>query len=177
METHWTTIRNYIRSMLRDGDEAEDLTQETFLRAHRERETLRDAAAQVSWLYRIATRVTIDRLRQRARAEARRGAPLEALELADRERPSALRVVEQAEMSACVRAHLERLSDADRAALLLHDHEGLTADEIASLLELPPTTVKMRLHRARRRMAARLAEACRFGRDDRGVFVCAPKRR
>jgi hypothetical protein len=51
----------------------------------------------------------------------------------------------------------------------------LTSDEIAHLLELPLTTVKMRLHRARRRLQAALNNACSFGRDQRGVFVCEPK--
>jgi DNA-directed RNA polymerase specialized sigma24 family protein len=59
--------------------------------------------------------------------------------------------------------------------LLLHDADGLTADEIASLLQLPLTTVKIRLHRARRKLQAALNNACAFGRDEWGVFVCEPK--
>ncbi len=61
--------------------------------------------------------------------------------------------------------------------LLLHDAGGLTAEEISRLLELPLTTVKMRLHRARRQLEAALNSACAFGRDQRGVFVCEPKAR
>jgi DNA-directed RNA polymerase specialized sigma24 family protein len=60
---------------------------------------------------------------------------------------------------------------AHKAVLLLHDADGLTADEIAHLLQLPLTTVKMRLHRARRQLETALNEACAFGHDERGVFV------
>jgi DNA-directed RNA polymerase specialized sigma24 family protein len=66
------------------------------------------------------------------------------------------------------------LSDTYKAVLLLHDADGLTADEIAHLLQLPLTTVKMRLHRARRQLQA-LNNAYAFERDERGVFICEPK--
>ena len=78
-------------------------------------------------------------------------------------------------MSACVQQYVAKLSDAYKAILLLHDAEGLTAKEIAHLLQLPITTVKMRLHRARRQLQTALIDACAFGRDERNVFVCGPK--
>ncbi len=70
---------------------------------------------------------------------------------------------------------MANLSDAHKAVLLLHDADGLTAVEIAALLELPLSTVKMRLHRARRQLQTALDEACKFEQDERGVFVCEPK--
>ncbi len=78
-------------------------------------------------------------------------------------------------MSSCVQRYVGRLSDSYRAIILLHDADGLTANEISNLLQLPLTTVKMRLHRARRQLQAALKEACEFGRDARGVFICEPK--
>jgi hypothetical protein len=74
-------------------------------------------------------------------------------------------------MSECVQLHVANLSDAHKAVLLFHDADGLTADEISQLLQLPLTTVKMRLHRARRKLQAALKEACDFGRDERGVLL------
>ena len=67
MERHRAAVTRYIRYLVRDAAEAEDLAQETLLRAYRQRTTLRDPAALASWLYQIATHVSIDRLRQRAR--------------------------------------------------------------------------------------------------------------
>ena len=58
-------IYRYVLHMVRNRGEAEDLTQETFLRAHRRLYLLRHPEAVGSWLYRIATRVSLDRLRQR----------------------------------------------------------------------------------------------------------------
>lgn len=178
MEQHRPAVTRYIRYLVRDVAEAEDLAQETFLRAHRQISTLRDPAALESWLYQIATHVSIDRLRQRARTVERQvDAPIEDLSIPDRGRPSPLTIVQQTEMSECVQRYIANLSDAYRAVLLLHDADGLTGDEIAHLLHLPLTTVKMRLHRARRQLEAALNNACAFERDERGVFICEPKPR
>jgi RNA polymerase sigma-70 factor (ECF subfamily) len=176
IEQHRAAVTRYIHSVVRDAAEAEDLAQETLLRAHRQRTTLRDPAALESWLYQIASHVSIDRLRQRARVARRQvGARIEDLSLADRDQPSPLTIVQQTEMSECVQRYVANLSDAYKAVVLFHDVDGLTADEIAHLLQLPRTTVKMRLHRARRHLQAALDNACAFGRDERGVFICEPK--
>jgi RNA polymerase sigma factor (sigma-70 family) len=176
MERHRAAVTRYIRSLVRDASEAEDLAQETFLRAHRQRTGLRDPAALESWLYHIATHVSIDRLRQRARTVQRQvDTAIEDLPITDRDRPSQLTVLQQTEMSECVQRHVASLADAYKAVLLLHDADGLTANEIAHLLQLPLTTVKMRLHRARRQLGIALNKACAFGHDERGVFICDPK--
>ena len=176
MERYRAPVTRYIRYLVRDAGEAEDLAQETFLRAHRQRDTLRDPAALENWLYQIATHLSIDRMRQRAKAAERRlHEPIEELPIADQARPSPLTVIQQEEMSACVQRYVAGLSDQHKAVLLLHDADGLSADEIARLLQLPLTTVKMRLHRARRQLQAALNHACEFERDERGVFVCEPK--
>ncbi len=177
IEQHRAAVTRYIRYLVRDAAEAEDLAQEAFLRAHRQRDTLRDPAALESWLYQIATHVSIDRLRQRTKtADRQLEEPVEELPIADRVQPSALTVLQQEEMSVCVQRYLGRLSDAYKAVLLLHDTDGLTANEISGLLRLPLTTIKMRLHRARRQLQAALKQACEFGHDERGVLVCEPKR-
>jgi RNA polymerase sigma-70 factor (ECF subfamily) len=127
--------------LIRHAAEADDLAQEVFLRAHRQLPTLRDPAALESWLYQIATHVSIDRMRQRAKAlEREADTPVEDLPIADQHRPSPLTVLQQDEMSACVQRYVANLSDGYKAVLLLHDSDGLTADEIAHLLDLPLTT-------------------------------------
>ncbi|MGZ4853547.1 MAG: RNA polymerase sigma factor [Halobacteriota archaeon] len=176
IEQHRSALTRYIHYLVRDAAEAEDLAQETFVRAHYQRSTLRDPAALASWLYQIATHVSIDRLRQRARTIQRQvDTPVEELSIADRDRPSPLTIIQQDEMSDCVQRYVANLSDPYKAVLLFHDVDGLTADEISRLLQLPLTTVKMRLHRARRQLQAALNNACAFERDERGVFVCEPK--
>src|SRR5512134_3314942 len=67
-ERHRDRIQRYVRGMVRNHAEAEDFTQETFLRAHRQLGSLRDPAAVSTWLYRIATHVCYDRFRQTSRS-------------------------------------------------------------------------------------------------------------
>jgi DNA-directed RNA polymerase specialized sigma24 family protein len=95
--------------------EAEDLAQETFLRDHRQRNSLRDPAVLPSWLYQIATHLSIDRLRQRAKTVQRQvDVPVEDLPIANQNRPSPLTIVQQTEMSECVQRYVADLSDAHK---------------------------------------------------------------
>jgi RNA polymerase sigma-70 factor (ECF subfamily) len=115
--------------LVRDATEAEDLAQEAFVRAHRQRDTLRDPAALESWLYQIATHVSIDRMRQRAKAAERHvDEPLEELPIADSAQPSALTVIRQEETSACVQRYVAKLSDRYKAVLLLCEKDITTPD-------------------------------------------------
>lgn len=172
---HYERIARYVASLVRDPTEVEELTQETFLRAHRRGDSLRDPDALLPWTYRIATRVCIDRLRHRSRRPL--VTELDPDALPDSEPDAAtpeLRAVRD-EMSECVQGHVVELSDGHRAVLLLHDAHGLTSREIAELLGLSLAAVKMRLHRARNRLQESLRAGCDFSRDERGVFVCDPR--
>ena len=121
IEQHRAAMTRYIRYLVRDSGEAEDLTQEALLRAHQQRDTLHDPMALESWLYKIATHIGIDRLRQRARSLERHvDAAIEDLPTPDRTRPSPFAMVQQREMSDCVQRYVAGLSDAYKAVLLLH---------------------------------------------------------
>jgi RNA polymerase sigma-70 factor (ECF subfamily) len=169
-------ILRYILSMVRDTAEAEDLTQETFLRAYRSRDSLRDEGARTTWLYRIATHVCYDRLRQYARrAPAESDTDLDQVEVAEPDAPSLQQVIEQDEMSGCVQSFLNRLSDNYLAVILLHDMHEMTAAEIAHLLGESSDNVKIRLHRARQKLRMTLQAGCDFAYDERNVLTCESK--
>ena len=176
-EEYYGRVYRYVRTMARDPAESEDLTQEAFLRAHRERETLKDPAAMLSWLFRIATHVTLDRLRQK-RSLAARESKLDPAEIdpPDLGGLSLEKDFEQREMSACIHRFLVDLPDDYRSVILLHDMHALTGPEIAEVLDVPLPRVKIRLHRARRRLKAALEAGCEFSCDSRGVLVCQPKK-
>ena len=155
LDDAYPRILRYVRSIVRDPAEAEDLTQDVFLRAYAARDTLRDPGARLTWLYRIATNACFDRLRQRARRPVVSDASLEESEPVDAG-PALQQVIDQDEMSACVQDYLADLSDHYRAVILLHDLHELTGPEIAGLLDVSLSTVKIRLHRARRKLRAAL---------------------
>jgi RNA polymerase sigma-70 factor, ECF subfamily len=169
-------IFRYILSIIRDTDEAEDLTQETFLRAVRSRASLQEDGAQTAWLYRIATHVCYDRLRQYARRTPMESEiDLEQVDVPELDTPSLQQTIERDEMSTCVQRYLTRLPDSYRAVILLHDMHGLTCPEIAQLLGESIPNVKIRLHRARVKLRAALENGCEFSHDERGVLACESK--
>jgi RNA polymerase sigma-70 factor (ECF subfamily) len=87
-----------------------------------------------------------------------------------------LKVLQQNEMSSCVQGYIGKLPDAYRAVIVLNDLHGLTAQEIADTLHVSIATVKIRLHRARRKLQAELGEGCHFLHDENGNLICEPKR-
>lgn len=169
-------LLGHIRSIVKSPIEAEDLLQEVFIRAHQSIDQLQAEAAFLTWLFRIATHVSVDHLRKRGRQPLVVDA-LEPDELTtSRDPPPSLDVlVEQREMGACVQRYILDLPGDYRTVILLHDLEGLTAPEIAAMLELTLANVKVRLHRARARLKAALELGCALSCDCRGVFVCEPK--
>lgn len=179
-ERYRASIYRYVLRLVGDEDRADDLTQETFLRVHRSLGNLEDVGALEAWLYRIATNVCYGAFRQ----PKVRGPALPVLSLGEGPEDAvaedgALRpdqLLEQNEMSDCVQRFLTALPPAHRQVLLLHDLQGFTDPEIAQLLGLSLNNVKIRLHRARARLRAALAEGCEFSCDERGAFVCEPKR-
>ena len=172
-------IYNYLLRMTQNQAEAEDLTQETFLRVHRSLPTFRGEASLSTWLYRIATNVSLDHFRRRTTRQTETTLPLENIEF-ERNRDSDTPFSPEqeaacAEMSACVQAFVQRLPPAYRTVLVLKDMQGLKNREIAEVLGCSLDKVKIRLHRARTKLREALITGCNFSRDERNVFVCEPK--
>jgi RNA polymerase sigma-70 factor (ECF subfamily) len=175
-EIYHDRIYRYVLRMVRNPAEAEDLTQDTFLRAYRGRESLRDPEAVRGWLYRIATHVCLDRLRQRKPLISIDGEEgKDRISLPASEFPSVLEVTERKETSACVQRCLDFLPDRYRAVILLYEGHSLTAAEIAKLLGVSLATAKMRLHRAHRMLQQVMECGCDVSNDHRGMPVCQPK--
>ena len=169
-KTYHDRIFRYVLGFVREMAEAEDLTQETFLRAYSRRETLRDPNAVRGWLYRIATHVCLDRLRQRVPQVS-----LDSVESAPTPAPSAQEITERQETSACVQRCLDFLSDRYRAVILLQEGHNLTPAEIADLLGENVGAVKIRLHRARRKLEEIMAMGCTVSNGTGGLPCCEPK--
>lgn len=174
---HRERLLRYTQSIVRDRGDAEDVLQEILLRAHRGFETLRAGEAATTWLFRIATHACLDHLRQRVRRPAIDADADPDAQGGTGDDPASLQAtMERREMSACVQRFLEALPDEYRSAIMLTELEGLTGPEISDLLGVPLTTVKMRLHRARRMLQEQLEAGCSFSCDERGALVCEPKK-
>ena len=134
------------RRVTRDPALAEDATQEAFLRAFRALGSYRQESSFAAWMRRIAFRTAIDLMRKR-RPENALPPDLRA----------ALSEEKRHEDANLLRLALDALSPLDRQLLLAREVEGKADREIAERFEMTVTGVRVRIHRARRRLQARFA--------------------
>lgn len=95
--------------------------------------------------------------------------------MADETAASPEQLTTQSEMSACVQSFIQRLSPNYRAVLVLHDLQGMKNREIAEVIGVSLSTVKIRLHRARNKLREYLNIGCTLTHDERNVMVCEEK--
>jgi RNA polymerase sigma-70 factor (ECF subfamily) len=153
--------------MTRNPADAEDLVQETFLRAYRGFAGFREGTNLKAWLYRILTNTFINSYRKRQREP--QTVPDDNVEdwyLYDRlaaqsSAASAEATVLDSMPDEDVRAALDALPEGFRMAVLLADVEGFSYKEIADILDVPIGTVMSRLHRGRRALEKALWEKTR----------------
>ncbi|MGE5674289.1 MAG: RNA polymerase sigma factor [Mycobacterium leprae] len=143
-------------SVLWQAEDAEDVAQESFLKAYTSLGQLREAGAFATWLARIAVNLARDRLRRRGEASLLDDLPPDAPELVAPTGPPDEWLVAR-ETQAAVQAAIAALPNYYRTPLLLRVRAGLTYEEIAAVLAIPIGTVRSRIHAARDRLASALA--------------------
>lgn len=152
--------------MVRDREVAEDLAQDTFVKAFNALDSYRPEFKFSSWLFKIAHNTAIDHLRRRTldtlsiegAPHAATPAQLEATALQlESDAPSALARVEALELGGEIEEAIGRLRPEYRSCILLRHVEGLAYEEIAETLDLPLGTVKTYIHRARHELRAALS--------------------
>lgn len=146
VQAHQARVFHFIRRLLGCADEAADLTQDTFIRAHQALPRWRPEARFQTWLLQIARNAALDALRQRGRHA---NEPLDDHTQLIDPAPSPLRQLETGRHLALLEHLLAHLPREQQEILLLREVEGLSYDELATLLALNPGTVKSRLARAR----------------------------
>jgi len=166
-------LQRYLERMVGNRATADDLLQETLLRIARGLPGFEGRSSVKTWAFAIATRVATDYFR---RPDTR----AHIVDLEDTSEITASEVdVDQRmvidEMNSCVREVIDSLPEDYRAALVLHDLQGLTAAATAEACGCSLATAKIRIHRARARLRDALGSECEFYRDDEDVFRCDRK--
>ncbi len=144
-----TPLVHYFTRMVADRALAEDLAQEAFLRVYRARERYQAEAKFTTWLYRIATRLALNALRDR-RAKAATSNDLEqrpAREAACRDLSIEQQLMES-DRQRLIRKAVEALPDNQRAAVILHKYQEADYRQISKVLEVSESAVKSLLFRA-----------------------------
>lgn len=145
------------RRLLACEEDARDAVQEAFIAAFRALPRFEGASRVSTWLHRIVVNACLMKLRRGRRKPEQSIEPLLPTFLDDGHHANtpaewaldAHSALEQAERRALVRAKIAELPDSYRTILVMRDIEGLDTDESARLLDITPTAVKVRLHRAR----------------------------
>jgi len=155
-------IYNTVYQVVRNDDDAADITQEAFIRAYRSLKNLRSDEAFTSWLFRIAINLSRNHLRSRPhfRIEsldeyATSEDDEQELQIPDSTHDPA-RTAESRELQSVVRRAVATLSPAHREVITLHHLEQMRVDDIARILDCSVGTVKSRLSRARDELKRKL---------------------
>ena len=150
-------VYNYVYRMVRNATDAEDLTQETFVRAYLSLHSFQSRASLNTWLFRIATNLCIDHCRRAKRTQGLVTSLSpdneEEEEGLQRDIPDATfdpqRLLLNKELGEKLEKALQELPEKLRMVVLLYDVEGLSYEEIAAIAGCPLGTVKSRLFNAR----------------------------
>jgi RNA polymerase sigma-70 factor (ECF subfamily) len=161
LEKHRVSVIHFLYRMVQDQPVSEELAQEVFLRVYRSRETYEPTAKFTTWLFRIATHLALNWLRdeKNERAQERLDETIEdapVREVADREPSVEHRMVQQVKVEE-VRRAVAALPDKQRAAVLMHKYQEMEYSQIAKVLSCSESAVKSLLFRAYETLRVRLA--------------------
>lgn len=168
VEAYQVPVYNLCYRMLSQADEAEDASQEVFLRAYRGIRRYDPQRPFGTWLLAIASHYCIDRMRRRrlATVSAENLPPSQSMaDPADGPEESLAKSETREQLSGLTRS----LAPQERAVIVLRYWYDLSYEEIAGTLSMTESAVKSRLHRARKALAQRLMESRSQAVDVRGV--------
>ena len=148
-------------------EDANDLTQEAFVKAWQALKSFKGDSSFFTWLYRIAVNRTLNHLKSRKLREGKHAMSLNDLDVEAENHPDLVALVSDKtprraavleELKGKLNAAIQRLSEDHRAVLTLHDIQGLPHAEIAKILDCNPQTVRTRLFYARQQLQGLLSD-------------------
>jgi RNA polymerase sigma-70 factor (ECF subfamily) len=161
LERHRTPVVHFLHRMVQHPAVSEELAQEVFLRVYRSRATYEPTAKFTTWLFRIATHLALNWIRDGKREKNQESLDEDLQDGTERQVPDRQPTVEQNLLYAVklteVRNAIEMLPEKQRAAVLMHKYENLEYSQIAKSLACSESAVKSLLFRAYETLRARLA--------------------
>ena len=174
-------IHRYLERMV-GKNEAEDLTQEVFLKIDKGLKDFEGKSSLSTWVYRIATNSALDKIRRRPSYQEKMSldtvndragqepVDIEATSL------SAEREAIRNEMTECIREFVDRLPTNYQTIIVLSEMKDLKNQQIADILGISLDTAKIRLHRARARLKTEFEGGCDFYHNQDGELACDRKK-
>ena len=167
LQRYRSPLVNFLYRMVRNREQAEDLAQEVFIRVYRARADYVPSAKFTTWLFRIATNLALNSLRdtRHQRMEISLDAPVSAdaedgdertLDVADKHPDIEQHLVEETR-KAMIKHAIDKLPEKQRAAVLLHKYQELDYGEIAKILSCSESALKSLLFRAYENLRVELA--------------------
>ena len=161
LERHRGPVVHFLYRMVQNQAVSEELAQEVFLRVYRSRETYEPTAKFTTWLFRIATHVALNSIRDRKKEKGHESLDEEMLDGTERQVADRQPTVEQGMVHEVklreVRQAIEALPAKQRAAVLMHKYESLDYAQIAGVLGCSESAIKSLLFRAYETLRDRLA--------------------
>ncbi len=181
-ESYSTNLKNYL-ARITGSQEADDLLQDVFVKINRDLKNFKGLSSVKTWVYKIATHTAYDRLRTLSSKKQKNCInPLligENMVISDFHQHNNSEHCDskiiRKQMTSCVLDVIETIEEPYRTVIVLKDLEDFKNREIAQILQISLENVKIRLHRARKKLKMKLECKCNFFYDERNIFVCQPK--
>ena len=161
LERHRAPVVNFLHRMVQNRAVSEELAQEVFLRVYRSRETYEPTAKFTTWLFRIATHLALNWIRDGKKEKSNESLSEEVMEGVERQVADRQPSVEQTMIHEVkvreIRKAIEALPEKQRAAVLMHKYQALDYSQIAGALSCTESAVKSLLFRAYETLRSRLA--------------------
>ena len=161
LERHRGSVVHFLYRMVQNQAVSEELAQEVFLRVYRSRSTYEPTAKFTTWLFRIATHVALNSIRDGKKEKGHESLDVETSDgmerqVADRQPTVEQEMVQNVKLRE-VRQAIEALPAKQRAAVLMHKYEGLDYAQIGAVLSCSESAIKSLLFRAYESLRGRLA--------------------
>ncbi len=170
--SHYARVKKFICALVKDEWVADDLIQETFIKVQKNLIQLKDETKLSSWIFKIAYNLCQDHFRKSSHSSAREHVPIEERQFLTI--PLFQKEFEQHQMGECVRNKISLLPESYQTVLVLFDLMEFSHQEIAETIDISVENVKVRVHRARKKLKTILEEECEFEVDERNILICDP---